>query len=166
MKKGALWPPGYKCFAQSVETNVFKIDRLTVNPHHRRCNPVGKFTRVHHAAHQATNKCAVVSGRKPVVNIGFPFGFATSLWVFNASEPTIEPHASHALLVTAQTQANIVGCSCTCFSCKIGVGYLSAHHSDEIAVAIGQCTLCLKRVFEATNSNDGQVDCFCEWLRE
>jgi hypothetical protein len=48
-------------------------------------------------------------------------------------------------LIAAQAQTNFVGGTGTSLDCKVGVGDLSTHNSDEIALTFGERALGLKR---------------------
>ena len=98
------------------------------------------------------------SDRQMIVNT--PFVFATSARVLNTTQPTVESHAANTFLIAAQAQTNFVGGTGTSLDCKVGVGDLSTHNSDEVALTFGECTLGLQRIFETANADNRKINCF------
>ena len=98
------------------------------------------------------------SDRQVIVDA--PFVFATSARVLNTTQPTVESHTTNTFLIAAQAQTNFVGGTGTSLDRKVGVGDLSTHNSDEVALTFGECALGLQRIFETANTNDWQVNCF------
>ena len=79
--------------------------------------------------------------------------FAPGEGVLDAPQPAVEPHPSDALLVARQAQADLVGCTRPRLGGELGVGDLPAHHTDEVAVSLGQRAFGLERVLEATDAH-------------
>ena len=76
--------------------------------------------------------------------------------VLDAAEPAVEAHPADALLVARQAQAGLVGGAGAGLGREVGVGDLSAHHADEIAVAFGERPFGLQRILEATDADTGR----------
>ena len=88
--------------------------------------------------------------------LGWPWlGFPPGLWVLDAAEPAVEPHAAHALLVAGEAGANVEGVAGARLRREVGVGDLASDHTDEVTVALAQGAVGLQGVLESSDSHDG-----------
>ena len=89
-----------------------------------------------------------------------------STWVFDAAEPSVEPHAADALLVTGQAGTDVGGMTRPGLGAEVGVGNLAPHDAHEVAHAVGQGPVGLQRVLEPADSDHRQVHRITDGARD
>jgi hypothetical protein len=57
-------------------------------------------------------------------------------------------------LIATQAQTNFIGRTCTSLDGKVGIGDLSTHNANQVAMAFGECALGLQRIFETADANN------------
>src|SRR5882762_7371805 len=92
----------------SMEANVFKVQRLIINPARRGSNPIRKLTELNDtAAHERLHEGMVLGSRQP---LGLPFlpGFLAQDFSFGADKVSreIADFAMEALVRQGQTEWN------------------------------------------------------------
>ena len=92
------------------------------------------------------------------VHVAHALRLAAGARVLDAPEPAVETHAADALLVAAQTEADLVGGAFASLRREVGVGDLTAHDADEVAVTLLDGALGLQRVLEPAHAHHRQVD--------
>src|SRR5260370_27748164 len=85
-------PPSPKCAFQSgalIESNVFKVQRLTVNPARQRSNPIRKLARLHDSsAHQRLHVRIILGIREPFEFVVLPPPFAQDFSIRASTMPS------------------------------------------------------------------------------